>query len=82
MGSSLYLVAEPGFLYGVARLLDFGNTFDFYNQCPTAREADSLGVLLDWEMVGQDLWTSVRNYGAETNSPHRNHSEEAQPVGR
>ena len=82
MGSSLYLSAEPSFLYGAARLLDLGNTFDAYNRCETADSADVVGILIDWETIGQDLWTGVYNYDQEINMPHENHPEEAQLVSR
>jgi len=82
MGSSLYLSAEPSFLYGAARLLDLGNTFDAYNRCETGDSADLVGILIDWETVGQDLWASFYNYDQEMNTQHKNHPEEAQLVSR
>lgn len=54
MGS--YLYASPSFWSGASRLLDLGNTFDQYNHSQTGKEADSLGILMDWDAVGQDLW--------------------------
>jgi hypothetical protein len=82
MGCSLYLSAPPRFLYGAARLLDFGNTFDAYNRVGTADSADVVGALIDWETVGQDLWTSVRKCDQETNAQRKNDPEEAQLVSR
>ncbi len=82
MGTPFYLSAKPEFWYGVARLLDLGNTFDVYNECPTGEQADSLGILLDWEMVAQDLWESVHQYDGEMITQHKNHADEAQPLSR
>jgi hypothetical protein len=70
MGS--YLYASPSFLSGAARLLDFGNTYDTYNQTVTGSQADSLGLLWDWAAVGDDLWQSIDTYqGAKTEQSHR-----------
>ena len=60
MGS--YLYANPSFLSGVARLLDFGNTYDDYNRAPTGRQADSLGMLWDWAKVADDMWKGINVY--------------------
>jgi len=60
MGS--YLYASPSFLSGAARLLDFGNTYDTYNHAVTGSQADSLGLLWDWALVGNDLWQGVNAY--------------------
>ena len=56
----------PGFRSGMARLLDFGNTFDTYNHAANGGEADGLGLMLDWEMVRNDLWQAVSDYNSET----------------
>lgn len=70
MGS--YLYASPSFLSGAARLLDFGNTYDTYNHAMTGSQADSLGLLWDWALVGNDLWQGVDAYQiAKTEQSHR-----------
>ena len=56
---SLYLCSMPTFWSGAARLLDFGNTFDAYNRTSNGAEADGLGILWDWAMVGEDLRDAV-----------------------
>lgn len=63
MGS--YLYASPSFLAGAARLLDFGNTYDAYNHTVTGSQADSLGLLWDWAVVGNDLWQGEIAYQAD-----------------
>jgi uncharacterized membrane protein len=56
----------PGYWYGAARLLDFGNPFDAYNRAANGEQADGLGIMLDWEMVRSDLWQAFSNYELET----------------
>lgn len=54
-----FLVADPGVLFGLARFLDFGSTFDDYNRSASVGEADTKALLCDWHIVGQDLWSSI-----------------------
>ena len=72
MGSDLY--ASPSFLSGAARLLDFGNTYDTYNHAVTGSQADSLGLLWDWAVVGNDLWQSVGAYQVDKVEQLRRHT--------
>jgi hypothetical protein len=62
---SLYLCSKPSIWSGAARLLDFGNTFDAYNHSATGPQADALGLLWDWAIVGNDLWQSMLDYEHE-----------------
>lgn len=62
---SLYLCAQPNVWYGVARLLDFGNTFDVYNRAANGEEADGLGIMFDWAAVRNDLWHAISDYDSE-----------------
>ncbi|MHB8653279.1 MAG: hypothetical protein ACYDA9_05300 [Terriglobia bacterium] len=82
MGSSVYLSAPPEFWYGMARLLDLGNTFDTYNEVSTGEQADSLGIIWDWEMVSQDLWEGICRYDLETNFAQKHPTEENQLVSQ
>ena len=50
-----YLFATPSFLAGVARLFDFGCTFDQYNRSESNAEADARAIASDWAMVGKDI---------------------------
>lgn len=75
MGS--YLYAPPSFLSGAARLLDFGNTYDAYNHTATGNQADSLGLLWDWAVVGNDLWQGVIAYQADKVGQSRRHTVNA-----
>lgn len=56
---SLYLSADPSICSGMARLFDFGCTFDTYNHAATGAQADDIGILWDWAIVGNDLWGAV-----------------------
>ena len=62
---SLYLCAQPNFWYGAARLLDFGNTFDAYNNVANGEQADGLGIMFDWAVVRNDLWHAIMDYDSE-----------------
>jgi hypothetical protein len=65
-----FLVATPGTLFGLARFLDFGATFDAYNRSSSEAEADIKALLCDWHMVGQDLWSSIVKEISERQKPN------------
>ena len=52
--SSLY--AQPSFLEGVARTIDFAGTLNDYNRSPTEEMADYLALLSDWTAVGESMY--------------------------
>lgn len=56
---TLYLSADPSFCSGIARVFDFGGTFNAYNHAATGAQADGIGILWDWAIVGNDLWGAV-----------------------
>lgn len=56
---SSYLYAHPSFVEGFARLVDIGNTLSVYNTSLTADQADTLAILSDWVVVGDDLRSSL-----------------------
>jgi hypothetical protein len=53
--SSMFLCAQPSFVEGIARILDFGGTLNQYNQSITADQADYLALRGDWQLIGMDL---------------------------
>jgi hypothetical protein len=53
--TSDFLVAQPSFVSGVARLLDLYGFYDAYNTSRTVGEADYKALLSDWCIVGQDI---------------------------
>jgi hypothetical protein len=57
---SYYLFATPTFASGAARVLDLFGTYDTYNASPTEREADYRALLSDWSIVGQDIFSALR----------------------
>lgn len=50
-----FLFAQPGFLFGLARLFDFSGAFDQYNISRTETEADVRATFADWHLTGADL---------------------------
>lgn len=67
MGSKFkteFLFANPSFASGAARLLDFGGTFDRYNNSATPKEADLNAMIADWAMVGDDICDAMEQFAA------------------
>lgn len=54
-----FLFARPSFVSGVARLMDFGATFDAYNYSRNEEEADACALVSDWFSVGDDVAAAV-----------------------
>lgn len=52
----------PGFLLGMATILDLGATIDIYNADKTPEEADFKAISSDWHATGDDLYESLREY--------------------
>lgn len=50
-----FLIAQPSFASGMARLIDFSCSFDSYNKSATPAEADFRASLSDWISVGFDI---------------------------
>ena len=50
-----FLFAQPSFVSGVARLLDWYGLYDAYSTSCTGREADYKALSSDWQMIGQDI---------------------------
>ncbi len=53
--SAYKLFAEPTFLRGLAKVLDLGNTLDYYNSSESPEQADVDALRADWNIIGQDL---------------------------
>ncbi len=62
---SFFLFARPSFLEGIARLFDFSNSLNVYNEVSTGREADGIATWIDWNVVGQDLWGAIELFENE-----------------
>lgn len=58
-------MAEPSFASGIARLIDFGCSFDSYNESPTGLIADTRAMRSDWLNVGYDILEVVFKFEHE-----------------
>jgi hypothetical protein len=47
-----FLYARPRDIFGVARFLDLGSSFDLYNESPSEAVADARAIWTDWASVG------------------------------
>lgn len=63
---STFLFANPSFIGGTARLLDFWGTYDSYNQSRTPAEADAIALYADWRSVGEDLLQALNQATAHS----------------
>lgn len=57
--STFFLFARPGFIEGMARVLDLGGTLNEYNRFLSPEAADAVALRQDWEAVGLDLMAAV-----------------------
>jgi len=60
---TFYLFAEPSFIEGIGRILDFGGNLQIYNESKTAKKADTIAIVNDWRAVGNDVRSSIIEYG-------------------
>ena len=59
---STFLFARPSFASGVSRIMDLGATMQIYNNSKTENEADLKALKKDWEAVGEDILSAVKEY--------------------
>ncbi|HLD26368.1 MAG TPA: hypothetical protein VJB63_00200 [Patescibacteria group bacterium] len=52
----------PSFWKGTARVLDLFGNLDVYNYSNNEEEADFNALKRDWEIVGQDLFSAIKQY--------------------
>ena len=60
-----YLFAQPSIVGGVACIVDLGATLQEYNYSKNVNEADAKAILNDWLAVGDDIRSSIKEYGKE-----------------
>ena len=60
-----YLVAQPSFLSGMARLFDLFGLFDSYKESRTSEEADAVATYLDWRITGEDIRNGAHKFQQE-----------------
>ena len=66
--STLFLMAEPRFWFGPARVLDLFGQFDQYNLSPTPAEADARALMSDWMIIGDHLVNAMEEVRVEAES--------------
>lgn len=59
---STFLVAEPSFIEGISRILDFGNTLAMYNYSHGPKHADVRALLADWTTVGRHISAAMDGF--------------------
>ncbi len=59
-----YLFAHIGFIGGLARSLDLGDTPTGYNENASREEADRLATKSDWLAVGRDMEVALGKFKA------------------
>ncbi len=55
------LFADPSFLEGMGRVLDFGDTMTDFNRSLTSEQADSRALFADWLALGGDLQMAMES---------------------
>ena len=60
--SSDFFFATPTFISGAARVLDLYGVYDAYNSSSTSYEADFKAILSDWSVVGQDIFSAMKQF--------------------
>ncbi len=64
-----FLYAEPSFLEGAARIMDFGNTLQEYDTSSSGEEADEKAAWMDWAAVGAAIRKSIAAFGEQNARP-------------
>ncbi len=55
-----FLFAPPGFIQGLASVLDLGGTLVEYNISRTPQEADMKAIASDWAITGKDIQIAIK----------------------
>lgn len=56
-----FLFSIPNFLSGMGKAVDLGGTMMVFNTSDSPAEADRLALLSDWNTVGSDIYTFIKN---------------------
>jgi hypothetical protein len=66
MGSyTNFLFAQPSFIEGAGRVLDFGDTLTEFNRSLDDEQADRLALWADWSAVGDDIGAVINRFVTE-----------------
>jgi len=57
-----FLFAQPSYLSGLGRLLDFAGALDEYNTFPTGDEADAVALAMDWQIIAEDYRVAYQQF--------------------
>ena len=55
MDQTMFLIARPSLIEGIARLIDFGDTLTEYNYALDGQQADELALRADLIALGNDV---------------------------
>jgi len=56
------LFANPSFIEGMGRILDFGDTMTELNSSTTPERADHYATVADWRAIGADLRAAMDQF--------------------
>lgn len=68
---TLFLMADPDFWFGPARVFDLFGQFDQLNFSRTREEADARAIAADWTIVGDDLQAAFEEYRQQLEAVQR-----------
>lgn len=60
-----FLYASPSFLEGIARIMDFGNTLNQYNESPSGAVADEIALRMDSAVIGHIMQSAIKTFGQQ-----------------
>ena len=69
---SSLLYAQPSFLEGIGRLVDFAGLLDAYNYSSSPYEADRAAIIADWRAIGDDQRSAILEYARRNGIVIRN----------
>ena len=63
-----FLFADPSFVSGAGRLMDWYGLYDSYNESRSGREADAEAIFADWRVVGEEIVSATLEFHVESPS--------------
>jgi hypothetical protein len=61
-----FLFSRMGLMSGIASTFNLPGNFYSFNRSATPEEADTRAIFSDWSMVGEDLWSSIERFQADS----------------
>jgi len=62
---STFLFANPSWIEGIGRLVDFANALTEYNRTGSPEDPDARAIAQDWLAVGDDLRRAMASVSAD-----------------